>query len=59
MIDIMVLRQSYKRREIDEIRWICGKDNLADVMTKASSNLVLKKIIAMNKATIRLKKWIK
>jgi hypothetical protein len=28
MVDIMALRQSYERREITEIRWIDGKDNL-------------------------------
>lgn len=38
MIDIMALRQSYERREIAEIRWINGKDNPADAMTKVSLN---------------------
>ena len=45
--------------EIDEIRWICGKDNPADAMTKASPNLALERIILTNKATIRLKEWVK
>ncbi len=54
MIDIMALRQSYERREIDEIRWICGEDNPANAMTKASPNSALKGIISTNKGTIRL-----
>ena len=35
MIDIMALRQSYERQKVNKIRWICGKDNPADIMTKA------------------------
>lgn len=34
MIDIMAIRQSYERRELSEIRWICGTDNPADALTK-------------------------
>ena len=59
MINIMALRQSYKGRKIDEIRWICGKDNLANAMTKASPNSALERIISTNKATIRLERWVK
>lgn len=56
MIDIMTLNQSYKRQEIDKIRQICDKNNLANTMTKASLNFVLKRIILINKAIIRLKR---
>ncbi len=59
MIDIMVLRQSYEGSEIDEIRWICSKDNLADAIIKASPNLALERIITTNKTTIRLEGWVK
>ncbi len=59
MIDIIALRQSYEGRKIDEISWICGEDNPADIMTKASPNSALEKIISINKGTIRLKKCIK
>ncbi|TVY42637.1 hypothetical protein LOCC1_G007602 [Lachnellula occidentalis] len=38
MIDIMSLRESYEERELYEIRWINGKDNLLDVMTKTNPN---------------------
>ena len=56
IIDNIVLRQSYKGREIDKLRWICGKDNPTDVMTKASPNSALERIISTNKATIGLKR---
>lgn len=59
MIDIMVPRQSYKEKEIDEIRWICGKNNPANVMIETSPNLTLEKVITTNKAIMRLKEWVK
>ena len=54
IISIMVLRQSYEGKEINEIRWIYGKDNQAEAMTKASQNLAFESIITTNKAVIRL-----
>ena len=59
IIDIMTLILSYKEKEIDKIRWICGKDNPADAMTKALPNLALKRVITTNKVIIRLKGWVK
>ena len=59
MINIMALRQLYETKKIAEIRWICGKDNPADAITKTSSNLALEKIITTNKVTIRLEEWVK
>ena len=41
MINIMVIRESYKRREISEIRWITGDSNPADAITKATPNSCL------------------
>ena len=38
MINIMVLCQSYEQREIAKVRWINGKDNPADTMTKLTPN---------------------
>ena len=58
MIDIMALRQSYERREITEIRWINGKDNPADAMTKASPNRALQDLIDNNKLTIRVEGFV-
>ena len=45
--------------KIHEIRWICGKDNPANAMTKTLLNLALKEIISTNKATIKLEGWVK
>lgn len=33
MIDIMAIREYFKRRELAEIRFIHGKENLLDAMT--------------------------
>jgi hypothetical protein len=48
MIDIMGLRQSYERREIDEVRWIDGHCNLADAMTKEKPGQALRRLIETN-----------
>ncbi|CCU78396.1 (conserved with many other fungi) [Blumeria hordei DH14] len=59
MIDIMALRQSYERREMQEIRWINGNDNPADAMTKSICNTALKKFMDSNKLNIRVEGWVK
>jgi hypothetical protein len=58
MIDIMALRQSYERRELQEVRWIHGDDNLADAFTKATPNQALKRFIDCNRATVRVEGWV-
>ena len=58
MIDIIALRQSYERREIAEIRWINGKDNPADAMTKASPNRALGDLLNSNELTIRVEGFV-
>ena len=35
MVDLICLYQAYKWREITEVRWINGGNNLVDAMTKA------------------------
>ena len=57
MIDVIGLRQSYERREM-EIRWINGHDNPADAMTKASPNRALESFVNNNELTIRLEGWV-
>ena len=59
MIDIMSLRESYEERELYEIRWINGKDNPADAMTKANPNKTLETLIDTNSITIRVEGWVK
>jgi hypothetical protein len=48
IIDIMCLRQAYERREIAKVKWIKGKSNLADAMTKSKSSNALKRLIDTN-----------
>ena len=44
----MALRQSYKNREIDNIKYIYGIYNPADAITKASPNKAIKTFIKDN-----------
>jgi hypothetical protein len=48
IINIISMRESYKKREIAEIRWISGKDNPADLFTKKRPNSALKNLISTN-----------
>ena len=59
MINIMTLKQSYEGRQIDKIRWIYGKDNPTDAMTKTSPNSSLEGLISTNKGTNRLEGQVK
>jgi hypothetical protein len=59
MIDIMALRQLYKRRELFEIRWINGEDNPADAFTKAKPNTALQRFVNINKLSVRVDGWVK
>ena len=54
----MGLRESYERRELDEVRWINGADNPANAMTKASPNRALETLVSNNKLTVRLEGWV-
>lgn len=54
MIDVMSLQQSYERREIAEIRWVDGRDNPADSMTKHTSCQALKIFIDKNELIVRV-----
>ncbi|KAI0996311.1 hypothetical protein K3495_g11869 [Podosphaera aphanis] len=54
MIDVMAIRESYERKELAEIRWINGKDNPADSMTKVNATSALNKLIDSNELTVRL-----
>lgn len=59
MIDIMAIRQSYERRELQEVRWINGSDNPADAMTKANPNKALETFLDTNRLGIRVEGWVK
>jgi hypothetical protein len=59
IIDIIAIRQSYKRQELFKIRWINGLDNPADAITKATPNKALKNFVTTNKIRVRVKGWVK
>src|SRR6266702_7353834 len=52
IVDLMCLRQSYKRREIAEIKWINGGSNPVDAITKSKPYQALKDLIDTN--TVKL-----
>ena len=58
MIDIMALRQAYERQDVWDIRWIDGRDNPADAMTKAEPNKALENFINTNRISLRLQGWV-
>jgi hypothetical protein len=59
MIDILALRQFYKRKRIAEICWIHNRDNPADALTKATANSSLKQLVSTNKLVVRMKGYVK
>ena len=58
IIDIMLLRQSYERREIHEVRWINSNDNPANAMTKANPNKALERFVESNELVIRVEGYV-
>jgi hypothetical protein len=58
MIDLMCLRQFYKRREIAEIRWIDEDSNLADAMTKFKFCNALISLIDTNFLNLKTTEWV-
>ena len=59
MIDVMSLRQLYKRREITEVRWIKRNNNSADSMTKNRLFAALKTLIDTNRVNLATFEWMK
>ena len=53
IIDIIALRQMYKRRELVEVRWITGASNPADAMIKSVQTL-----IDTNEVDIEVEGWV-
>ncbi len=58
MIDVMALRQFYKRREITEVIWIHDINNPADSMIKVKSSTVLKTVIDINQINLDTTEWV-
>jgi hypothetical protein len=59
MINIMLLRKVYKKKEISKVWWIDKKDNLANACIKKVLNRVLEKLILINILKIRVEVYIK
>ena len=58
MIDIICLRQAYKRREITEVKWIKGDSNPADSMTKNKPSNALKLLLDTNHIQLDVEEWV-
>jgi hypothetical protein len=59
MMNVMILKQSYERREITEIKWIHESNNSVDSMTKNKSSSTLKTIININRINLDTIEWMK
>jgi hypothetical protein len=58
MIDVMILRQFFERREITEIKWVHETNNFVDVMIKSKSSSTLKTMIDINQINLDISEWI-
>jgi hypothetical protein len=59
MMNVMIFRQSYEKREITEIKWIHESNNPVDSMTKSKSFSALKTIIDINRINLDTIEWVK
>jgi hypothetical protein len=59
MIDVMILRQFYERREITDVIWIHGINNSVDSMIKIKSSTALKTMININQINLDITEWVK
>jgi len=60
IIDIMCLRQAYKRKEIAKVKWIKGESNLINAITKSNSKSsnALKRLIDTNILQLDVEEWV-
>lgn len=58
MIDVMCLRQLYKRQEVTKIKWIYNHNNPADSMTKSKASGALKTVIDTNRINLDTIEWV-
>jgi hypothetical protein len=54
IINIITIRQTYKKKELFEIRYINRQDNPTNTITKLLFNKILEKFINTNKLIIRM-----
>jgi hypothetical protein len=53
IINVMCLRQAYKRRLITDVKWIDGEANPADAITKGKACLALQQLINTNQVELQ------
>ena len=58
MVNLIYLRQLYKRRMITEIKWIDGDLNPIDVITKANAYNALRNLVDINTINLNTKEWV-
>ena len=58
MIDVIALRELYKRQELYKIQQINRVDNLADAFIKKNNNSLLTRFINTNKAHVRIDRQV-
>ncbi len=58
MIDVMILRQFYERREITKMIWIHDINNSVDSMIKIKSFTVFKTMIDINQINLNITEWV-
>jgi hypothetical protein len=58
MMNVMILRQCYERREITEVKWMHETNNSVDSMTKIKSSSALKTMIDTNQINLDTTEWI-
>jgi hypothetical protein len=59
MIDVMIFRQFYERREITEMIWIHDINNFVDFMIKTTFSSALKTMIDINQINLNIIEWVK
>jgi hypothetical protein len=59
IIDIIALRQTYKRQKVFDIRWINDDDNPANAIIKAGPNRALEQFVITNKLILKIQEWVK
>jgi len=58
MVNLMCLRQSYKRRIITEIKWINGDSNPIDTIIKVNACNALRNLVNTNTINLNTKEWV-
>ena len=59
MINLIYLRQLYKKYIIIEVKWINGDLNPINIIIKVNTYNILKNLININIINLNTKKWVK